>query len=189
MIWRIACLALVFIAVAVPGHAQLGIGARMSMVRGDVEAETSTERFTGGHIRALLSPRTGIEIALDRRTETNVAGTERIREYPLQASLLLFPVRSVLAPYLLGGGGWYTHRIDTLADDRTISSETSRSFGWHGGFGAELRMGRHVALHADYRYTNLRFDDEGEADEDSGLSRILPSHRGSMWTAGLTLYF
>jgi opacity protein-like surface antigen len=179
---------------AIPAHAQIGIGGRMSMVRGDVDAGTSAERFTGGHIRAMVSPKTGIEVALDRRSETNEAGTERVREYPLQASLMLFPVRSVIAPYLIGGGGWYTTRVEAIEDDRTLSSESTRKFGWHGGFGAELRMGRHVALHADYRYTHLRFGDDDESamssrDEETGLSRILPSYKGSMWTAGLTVYF
>ena len=190
MVSKTAGLALIFMAITVPASAQIGIGGRMSMVRGDVDADTSAERFTGGHIRALLSPRTGIEVALERRSETNEAATERVSDYPLQASLMLFPVRSVLAPYLLGGGGWYTHRVETLANDRTISSESTRNFGWHGGFGAEVRMGRHVALHADYRYTHLRFnDDDEDAKSESGLSRLLPSYQGSMWSAGLTIYF
>jgi hypothetical protein len=103
-------------------------------------------------------------------------------------------VRAAIAPYLLGGGGWYTTRIDTLADEETVSTESSRKFGWHGGFGAELRFGRHAAAHADYRYTFLDFGDDEEtgsaaAAGDEGVSRFLPSHKGSMWTAGLTVYF
>lgn len=193
MLTRIASvLPLVAALSALPCYAQIGIGGRMSMIRGDVEAGTSAERFTGGHIRALLSPRTGIEVALDRRTETNDAETQRVREYPLQASLLLFPVRSAIAPYVLGGGGWYTSTVDTLNNHETVSSESTREFGWHGGFGAELRMGRHAAAHADYRYTHLRFGDEDEtsgAEGESGVDRLLPSYKGSMWTAGLTIYF
>ena len=171
-----------------------GIGARMAMVRGDVDTDTSGERFTGGHIRARLSPRSALEVSLDLRSETNDAETERIREYPLQASLLLFPIRTVFAPYLLGGGGWYSTKVEALADNEPVpgSSVTSREFGWHGGVGAELRLGNHAGVHADYRYTFLKFgDDETEtgATESSGLSRLVPSYRGSMWTAGLTLYF
>ncbi|MGH9372429.1 MAG: hypothetical protein ACRD15_12935, partial [Vicinamibacterales bacterium] len=95
-----------------------------------------------------------------------------------------------------GGGGWYTTQVDTLEDEEVVSSESTRTFGWHGGFGAELRFGRHAAAHADYRYTFLRFGDdvtEGEgaaqAGEETGGSRFLPSYKGSMWTAGLTVYF
>lgn len=181
-----------------PGRAwaqSFGLGARMSMIRGDVEADTDAVRFTGGHIRAKMSPRTAIEVALDLHSETNEEGTERVREYPLQASLMLFPLRSAFAPYLIGGGGWYTTRVEVLEDDEAVSSESTRKFGWHGGFGAELRFGRHAAAHADYRYTFLRFGAEetengvaGAAGE-SGVSRFLPSYKGSMWTAGLTIYF
>jgi opacity protein-like surface antigen len=173
-----------------------GIGGRFAMVRGDVDRDTSAQRFTGGQIRARMSPRTAVEVALDVRTDTNDASTERVRQLPLQASLLLFPVRAPFAPYALGGGGWYTTRVETLAGGETLASESSRKFGWHGGFGAELRLGRHAAAHADYRYTFLDFGDEelapgtsAPAQKESGLSRFLPSYKGSMWTAGLTLYF
>jgi opacity protein-like surface antigen len=189
--------ALVILTAASPAWAQaFGLGARLSMVRGDADADTGAERFTGGHIRARLSPRTAIEAALELRTETNAELTERVRQYPVQASLLLFPVRAPVAPYVLGGGGWYTTRVETLEDDEVVASESTRKFGWHAGFGAELRLGRHAAAHADYRYTYLRFgDDEADgtsaagAKEDTLVSRFLPSYQGSMWTAGLTVYF
>jgi opacity protein-like surface antigen len=163
-----------------------GIGGRIAMVRGDVDADTGAERFNGGHIRLRPSPRTGLEVSLDVRTETNDAETERIRELPLQASLLLFPVNAAFAPYVLGGGGWYTTRAQIFEDGDWTTDESTRKFGWHGGFGAELRLGRHAAVHADYRYTYLSFDDN---EEESGVSRLIPSHKGSMWTAGLTIYF
>jgi opacity protein-like surface antigen len=185
-------------ALVPPAYAQeqsFGIGGRMSMIRADVDADAGSERFTGGHIRARLSTRTAVEVALDRRSETNEAGTARVREYPLQASLLLYPVRSVFAPYLLGGGGWYTNRLDTLDSDRKVlETESTRDFGWHAGFGAEIRLGRHAGAHADYRYTFLDFGDDDEAggaqaEGEGGFSRFLPSYKGSMWTAGVTLYF
>ena len=173
------------------------------MIRGDVQAETSAERFTGGQVRAWLSPRTAIELSLDRRTQSNESLTERVRDYPLQASFLLAPVRSTLSPYVLGGIGWYTHRVEQLADQETVESTTTRRVGSHAGFGAEVRMGKHAALHGDYRYTFLRFGgaDPIESDTIAGAiakshlsgsdqgSRFLPSYEGSMWTAGLTIYF
>jgi opacity protein-like surface antigen len=165
-----------------------GIGGRIAMVRGDVDSDTDAERFSGGHIRLRPSPRTGLEVSLDTRTETNDAETERIRELPLQASLLLFPVSSAFAPYVLGGGGWYTTRSQVLEDGEWTTDESTRTFGWHGGFGAEMRLGRHAALHADYRYTYLSFNDDDE-EEESAVSRLIPSYKGSMWTAGLTIYF
>ena len=157
------------------------------MVRGDEDLDTDRERFLGGQFRFRLSPRTALEIALDRRSETNEAETVRVSEYPLQASLLLFPVRSVLSPYVLGGAGWYWHRQELLGGDEDVELVSTRDFGWHAGIGAELRLGSHAGLHGDYRYTFLDF---GSDDEDeSFLSGLLPSYKGSMWTAGLTFYF
>jgi opacity protein-like surface antigen len=203
MIIRLLAGLVVAIVPAVPCSAQgIGIGGRFSMVRGDVDADTSAERFTGGQVRAWLSPRAALEVSLDRRTETNEVLNERVRDYPLQASLLLAPVRSTFSPYVLGGIGWYTHRVEQLAGTETTQSTATRRVGSHAGFGAEIRMGRHAALHADYRYTFLRFgaadpitsDTIAGAVAQSHLSnndgaRFLPSYEGSMWTSGLTIYF
>src|SRR5215217_3908070 len=146
-----------FLALFLPSavHAQaqaFGIGGRLSFVRADRNIETSAVRFLGGQMRAGLSKRTALEMSLDVRSETNEALTRRVRQVPIQVSLLLFPVRTVFSPYFLGGGGWYSHRVETLAGDETVSSESTRDFGWHAGFGAELKLGNHAGLHADYRY-------------------------------------
>jgi len=201
-----AAVAVLMLATALPCRAQaqgIGIGGRFSLVRGDVQADASAERFTGGQVRAWISKRTAVELSLDRRTQNNETLTERVRDYPFQASLLLTPVRSTFAPYVLGGMGWYTHRVDQIAGKQVVESTTTRRVGSHAGFGAEMRLGRRAALHADYRYTFLRF---GAADpirsgtiagaiakshlSSSGSgARFLPSYQGSMWTAGLTVYF
>jgi opacity protein-like surface antigen len=199
----LAGIAVVATVPALPCAAQgIGIGGRFSMIRGDVDADTGAERFTGGQVRAWLSPRAALEVSLDRRTQDNDVLNERVRDYPLQASLLLAPVRSTFSPYVLGGIGWYTHRIEQLAGTETVESTTTRRVGSHAGFGAEMRLGRHAALHADYRYTFLRFGaaDPIKSDTIAGAvaqshlsntdgARFLPSYEGSMWTTGLTIYF
>jgi opacity protein-like surface antigen len=187
------------LAVSGVAEAQIGIGGRLSTVRGNEEAGTSSVRFTGGQLRAGLSNRISIELALDTNTETNEAETLRIRENPFQASVLLFPVRSGFSPFLLGGIGWYSTRVEQLEASEVIDSVTTRRRGYHAGFGAEIRLGRHAGLHGDYRYTFLNFGDDDEEEEDtsildalnpgSAVSRFLPSSEGSMWTVGLTVYF
>jgi hypothetical protein len=185
---------------AVPCRAQgVGIGARFSFVRGDIQTDAVSQRFTGGQIRAWISKRTALEVSLERRTEGNELLTERVRDYPLQASLLLFPIHSTFSPYVLGGMGWYTHRVEQLDGKAVTASTTTRRAGSHAGFGAEMRLGRHAGLHADYRYTFLHFG--GDDSSKSGLTSaghgllgtsgasFLPSYEGSMWTAGLTVYF
>ena len=198
---RLAPVVLLLLFSPVPALAQgqsLGIGGRFSFVRADLQQDTSAERFTGGQVRGRLSPHFGIEVSLDVRTETNAAVTERVRELPLQASVLLFPFKTSIAPYLLGGGGWYSQRLERLAGNETVSSATTRDFGWHGGVGAELRLGPHAGAHADYRYTFLDFgNDVVPVPQPSHIvggnnnftSRFMPSYKGSMWTAGLTIYF
>jgi hypothetical protein len=187
---------------AVPCEAQgqaFGIGARLSMVRADTDGaiEPDSARFTGGQVRLRLSSRTALEASLDIRSHSDELLDERVKEYPMQVSLLLYPVRSVFSPYLLGGPGWYTTKVEPRVPVEGIESVTTRRFGWHAGFGAELRLGNHAGLHGDYRYTFLRFgDDDDELDAapraspgDAIFGSLLPSSGGSMWTVGLTIYF
>lgn len=166
----------------------LGLGGRMSMVRGSVEANAGATRFFGGLMKLPLSPRAALEISVDRRTDSNDTLTERVVETPIQGSLLLYPIRATISPYLLSGVGWYTQRVEQLAGGTVTASETARRFGYHAGVGGELRLGRHAGVHADYRYTFLKFKG-GDDDDDSLIGRFAPSHEGSMWTAGMTLYF
>jgi opacity protein-like surface antigen len=184
-----ACVLLGCLALAVPCSAQgLGLGGRLSLVRGDVETSTSAERFIGGLLKLPLSPRATLEISIDRRRESDDSLTQRTTEIPLQGSLLLYPVRTTLSPYVLGGVGWYTQKVEQLAAGTVTASDTSRRFGYHAGIGGELKIGRHAGVHADYRYTFLRFGADDD-EEDSIVGRFRPSYEGSMWTAGLTLYF
>lgn len=189
---RVAALVAVVAAslgAAAPASAQgFGLGGRLSLVRGDVQANTSAERFLGGQLRMPLSPRSALEVSLDRRTESNDALTERVVELPIQGSLLVYPVRSTISPYVLGGVGWYTHRVEKLTAGAVTASDSSRRIGYHAGLGGELKLGRHAGVHADYRYTFLKFG-SGDDDDGSLASRFRPSYEGSMWTAGMTLYF
>lgn len=178
----------VMVATGAPCAAQgLGLGGRMAMVRGNIDASTSTDRFFGGQLRLGLSPRSALEVSIDRRTDSDDALTRRVVSTPIQGSLLLYPVRATLSPYVLGGVGWYAQKVEQLAGGTVTASETSRRFGYHAGIGGELRLGRHAGLHADYRYTFLDFG--SDEDDDSLIERLAPSHEGSMWTAGVTLYF
>jgi len=181
----------VLLCVSAPCAAQtFGLGGRMSMIRGDIQADpaATAQRFLGGQLRARLSPKTSLEVSLERRTEHPTL-TERVRDTPLQGTLLLYPVRTTFAPYLLGGIGWYTHVVETTSAGKVMDSASTRKMGYHFGFGAELKAGSHAGFHADYRYTMVHFGD-GTSSGTTGLaSRFKPSYDGSMWTAGFTFYF
>jgi len=173
-----------------------GVGPRLSFVRGDLTADSST-RYSGAMLRMRTSPRTAIELSLDYRNHLNESLTERIKDYPIQGSLLLYPVRATFSPYLVTGIGWYSQRVEALQANQLLTSTTTRKTGYHAGLGADVRLGRHAAVHADYRYTFIGFG----RDEDSepgvlpvpgfrGLQdRLKLSHKGSMWTSGMTVYF
>jgi hypothetical protein len=75
-----------------------------------------------------------------------------------------------------------------------VLDETTRTMGYHLGFGAEVRVHRRVGLHGDYRYTMLRFDDDEDAPSVipgwiPGAERLNLSHDGSMFTWGIAFYF
>jgi hypothetical protein len=170
-----------------------GLGPRFAFVRGDVETGAPSTRFLGGTMRISSSRRVVLELALDYRTERSEDGLSRLRERPLQGSLLLFPVRSTFAPYVLAGVGLYSQTAETLDElGDVVSSTSSRRTGAHFGFGAELFLGRHAALFADYRYRFVRFgspEEGADAIDLPGLDSLKISHRGSMWTSGLAFYF
>jgi hypothetical protein len=163
-------------------------------VRGDYPSGTPSTRFIGGTLRLRSSPHLALEIAVDHRSETDAAQTLRRRETPLQGSLLIFPVRAALAPYLLGGAGVYSQALDALGPVGEVESTiVSRRTGWHLGVGAELSVSRRAAIFADYRVRFVHFGDEpAEGDQAitlPGLSALKLTHHGSMWTSGLAFYF
>lgn len=174
------------LAWAVPASAQgLGVGARLAWVSPDSDADVDSRRFIGGQVR-LLSPRFGLEVSMDRRAESFEALNQKVTETPIQASLIMRLSSSRISPFLLGGPGWYRHKVAPI--EGAGSKVETTEFGWHGGGGLELLVHRHVGLHGDYRFTFLDFG--GDEDEEEGLvGRLLPGHRGSMWTVGATVYF
>jgi hypothetical protein len=175
------------LASAAPASAQgFGLGARLAWVTRDVvDADVDALRFVGGQMR-LLSGRYGLEVAVDRHSESFELLNQKVTETPIQASLLLRLGAGRVSPFLLGGPGWYRRKVEAI-DGPADQSVSTTEFGWHAGVGLEIRAARHFGVHGDYRYTFLDFNDE-TADEGF-VGRLLPGHRGSMWTLGATVYF
>lgn len=171
-----------------------GIGPRLSFVRGDLPSGTPSTRFWGGIVRMQLSKRMVLEGAADFRSETSDDGLTRVKERPLQGSLLMFPVRSTLAPYVVAGYGVYNRTVEVIDETALLVpavAVSERETGLHLGFGAELRLGRRAAFIVDYRYRFVRFG-AAEGDEEPVNLPLLKdrlSHRGSMWTSGIAFYF
>ena len=156
---------------ATPVAAQgFGVGARMAWIRSDVALDEDSVRFIGGQIRMGLSQRMGVELSIDRHSESFELLNQKVKETPIQASLLLKLAGGGFQPYLLGGPGWYKRSVSPIegpADDLDVSTT---EFGWHAGGGVEVRAGRHFGIHADYRYTFLDFNDDDDEEIPAGAS-------------------
>jgi hypothetical protein len=190
----ILAIVVVTLAGAAPAAAQsLGIGPRLSFVRGHLPSNTPSTSLIGGTVRMVGSRHHALELSLDVRTVYDDARTSRTRETPLQASLLLYPVRSSFAPYLIGGFGVYRETTEALGPSgQVLSSTRAQRTGWHMGGGLELIMNRRVGVYADYRFRFVKLGLPGDGDEPikiPGLDSIKLSHRGSMWTSGMAFYF
>jgi hypothetical protein len=202
---RARCLATVVILLmpAAASAQKIGIGPRLSLVRPEagLPEGSPSDRYTGGALRLKLSPRTAVEVAADWKSTTSEDATVRLRNYPVQGSLILYPVNASLAPYVVGGVGWYSQSMEALVDGEPVTAATVRRFGYHGGFGADIKVGKRATLFADYRYRFIRFGDEPLPEGESGAGAFgIPgvgslfdtfrmSHEGAMWTGGLVINF
>ena len=201
--WMVAALAALVVVLPATAQAQLGVGARMAVVSGsnspvlDPSLNSSNVKFTGGFLR-LRFGQLGAEVSLDYRNDSNPTGSGRIKTYPLQATMLYSLLGGPVAPYLLGGVGWYTRKFEALDNGQVIGTAKTRNMGYHAGFGAELRLGRRASVFVDYRYTFVNSDNIGDVAA-SGLGSALFSgvfgngfdvkSQGSMWTTGVAVYF
>ncbi len=197
----------VLMGLLVPGVAGaqlLGIGPRFSLVRGDVVTSTPTLRFLGGTARLKTSSLISFEGSMDYRTTKSTDGAQRIREVPMQGSVLIYPIRAALAPYVLGGMGIYTRTYDVIAAGIVTQSARERKVGMHMGFGGEIRVMKRAVVYLDYRYRFVKFATDEPATTSTstsasavskllgsvpGLSNLKVSHQGSMWTGGVAFVF
>jgi hypothetical protein len=198
----------------------IGIGPRLTVQPGkDGAPNSSSLRLFGGQFKLHLTPKTAIELSADYETRTNDTLSQRAKTMPIQASVLYFPVRSMVSPYVLGGVGWFRHELTTTsplattgaaAGSTTTTTASIREMGYHGGLGLEVRLNPRVTIHGDYRYTHIRFG--GTQDDPQALSvstipstiaiaqTVLPklssvqeslkmSSQGSLWNWGVTFFF
>ena len=172
------------LALAAPVSAQVGFGARLAWVTPDVDADVDKVRFVGGQMR-LLSGRIGFEVSLDRRSESLELLNQKVTEIPLQTSLLLRMGSGRVTPFLLGGPGWYRRKVEPIdgpgcgrQHDRV---RLARGYRPRGPAQPTLRHPRRLPLHLPRLQRK---------DEDEGfVGKLLPGHRGSMWTLGASFYF
>ena len=157
---------------AVPATAQgFGIGARVAWVHPDTDVDVDAIRYFGGQIR-LIGRRAGVEVAMDRHSESFEALNQKVSETPLQASLLLRMSGGKVAPYLLGGPGWYRRKVEALNGPTDLNVSTTGSGGTRVSVSRCYRanisestattatrsstLGRRAITGADYRRSSAR---------------------------------
>ncbi len=134
----------------------VGLGPRLGYYKSE-DAEEG-ELFFGGGLRLKLGRRFGLEAAVDYRAEEYHQGRITIKNYPVQASVLVYPIRIA---YGVAGMGWYNTKIDyneSLFSIRIPKDKMSQDVGWHFGGGVELPLGGMAALAADVRYVFIDYD-------------------------------
>lgn len=114
-----------------------------------------------------------------RREDTDGS---RIHTYPVQVSALIYPLgHTRLAPFLLGGGGWYYTTVKGPGN----FDDTQNRFGAHAGGGLQFFFSNHVSIDSTYRYIWL----EDINSKDQNIQDKSFNDNGHMITAGLNFHF
>lgn len=104
------------------------------------------------------------------------------RVLPIQASLLVYLLpQSRVTPFLLGGGGWYSTKVEISG----LGDETQDRFGAHAGGGLQFFLDRSWSIDATYRYVWL----EGIKSKGRSLTETRFKQDGPMATAGINFHF
>lgn len=136
--------------------------------------------FGGAQVRVNPFKYLSFEGSADYRQQDTAGST--IHTYPVQVSALIYPLgHSRLAPFLLGGGGWYytTVRGPGNFDD------TQNRFGLHAGGGLQSFFNNHISIDSTYRYIWL----ENIESKDQNIKDKNFDDNGHMITAGLNFHF
>jgi opacity protein-like surface antigen len=136
--------------------------------------------FGGGQVRLHPWKFLAFEGSADYRSE-DTAGS-RIHTYPVQVSALIYPLgHTRLAPFLLGGGGWYYTTVKGPGN----FDDTQNRFGLHAGGGLQFFFSKHISIDSTYRYIWV----EDIQSKDQNLQDKSFNDNGHMITVGLNLHF
>lgn len=136
--------------------------------------------YGGAQLRLYPSRYFAIEGSADyRRNEFSGTTTH---SYPVQVSALIYPFGTTrLAPFLLGGGGWYYTTVSGPGN----FDDTQNRFGLHAGGGLQLFLSRHWSIDGTYRYIWL----EKIESRDQNIVDKSFNDNGHMITIGLNFHF
>ncbi len=142
--------------------------------------EGSGSWYGGGQVRFYPSRYFAFEGSADYRR--NDFGDTRVHSYPVQVSALIYPLGTTrLAPFVLGGGGWYYSTVKGPGG----FDDTQNRFGFHAGGGLQFFLNRHWSIDGTYRYIWL----EKVESKDQNVVDKKFDDNGHMVTIGLNFHF
>ncbi|MEO6307566.1 MAG: porin family protein [Nitrospiraceae bacterium] len=142
--------------------------------------EGQSRWFGGAQVRVNPFKYLSFEGSADYRQQ-DTAGSS-IHTYPVQVSALIYPLgHSRLAPFLLGGGGWYYTTVSGPGN----FSDTQNRFGLHAGGGLQFFFNNHISIDSTYRYIWL----EDIRSRDQNIKDKNFNDNGHMITVGLNFHF
>lgn len=142
--------------------------------------EGQSRWFGGAQVRVNPFKYLSFEGSADYRRQ-NTEGS-RIHTYPVQVSALIYPLgHTRLAPFLLGGGGWYYTTVKGPGN----FDDTQNRFGLHAGGGLQFFISNHVSIDSTYRYIWL----EDVRSKDQNIKDKNFNDNGHMITVGLNFHF
>jgi len=143
-------------------------------------ADAAANWFGGAQLRLHPIRYFAIEGSADYR-QGDFGGTTT-HTYPTQVSGLIYPFGTTrLAPFLLGGGGWYY----TTVSGPGGFDNTQNRFGLHAGGGLQFFFNRHWSVDSTYRYIWL----EKVESQDQNIVDKKYSDNGHMVTIGINFHF
>ena len=142
--------------------------------------EGQSRWFGGAQVRVNPFKYLSFEGSADYRKQ-NTEGSS-IHTYPVQVSALIYPLgHTRLAPFLLGGGGWYYTTVKGPGN----FDDTQNRFGLHAGGGLQFFISNHVSIDSTYRYIWL----EDVRSKDQNIKDKNFNDNGHMITVGLNFHF
>jgi opacity protein-like surface antigen len=142
--------------------------------------DASGEWYGGAQVRLHAFRFLAFEGSADYRR--NDFGNTRVHSYPVQVSALIYPFGTMrLAPFILGGGGWYYSTVKGPGN----FDDTQNRFGFHAGGGLQFFLNKHWSIDSTYRYIWL----ERIESKDQNVVDKKFNDNGHMITIGLNFHF
>jgi len=142
--------------------------------------DASGKWYGGAQVRLYPFQYLAFEGSVDYR-RNDFDGT-RTHSYPVQVSALIYPLGTTrLAPFILGGGGWYYTTVKAPGN----FDDTQNRFGLHAGGGLQFFLNHHWSIDGTYRYIWL----EKVQSKDQNIVDKKFNDNGHMVTIGINFHF